>query len=52
MNTYICNMFGNVARSLLYSQNFHHLNNKEINSTVRYLTVYFATQLQILYQIH
>jgi len=35
-------MFGNVARSLLYSQNLHHLNYKEINSIVRYLTVYFV----------
>jgi len=45
MNTYKRDMFGNVVRSLLYSQNLHHLNYKEINSIVRYLTVYFAVPI-------
>jgi hypothetical protein len=45
MITYKRNMFGSAARSPLYSQNLHHLNYKEINSIVRYLTVYFATPI-------
>jgi len=52
MNTYKRNMFGNVARSLLYSHYLHHLNYKEINSTVRYHTVYFAVPIMNSLQTH